>query len=191
MDSPRPFYGISRIDQPEKKNHGFYVRITHRGNTTQKFFPDKSLGGKSKALKMARQFRDKLVAKLPKLKREAAARKKRKSLKSGTTGVTHVVSRAKGRNDYAYWQAAWNDSRGKRRTAKFSISRYGNGKALKMAKKALRDAKSKSKSGGAKKKKTAAKSRPARKAPARKSTAKKAPARKSKAAKKSKIGHRR
>lgn len=142
MDSPRPYYGISRIDQPEKKNHGFYVRITHRGKTTQKFFPDKSLGGKSKALKLAQQFRDKLVAKLPKLKREAAARKKRKVLKSGVVGVTHVVSRAKGRNDYAYWQAAWTDARGKRRTAKFSISRYGNAKALAMAKDALRGAKS-------------------------------------------------
>ncbi len=141
MDSPRPSYGISRIDQPEKKNHGFYVRITHRGSTTQKFFPDKSLGGKSRALKMAQVFRDKLVAKLPKLKREAAARKTRKVLKSGVTGVTHVVSRAKGRNDYAYWQAAWNDSRGKRRTAKFSIGRYGNEKALSMAKQALREAK--------------------------------------------------
>ena len=141
MDSPRANYGISRIDQPEKKNHGFYVRITHRAKTTQKFFPDKSLGGKSKALKLARQFRDSLVAKLPRYKREAAARKKRKVLKSGVTGVTHVVSRAKGRNDYAYWQAAWTDPRGKRRTAKFSISRYGNETALQMAKKSLREAK--------------------------------------------------
>ncbi len=142
MQRPRPNYGISRIDQPEKKNHGYYVRITHRGKTTQKFFPDKSLGGKSKALTAARKFRDSIVRKLPKFKQEAASREKRRVLKSGVTGVTHVVSRAKGRNDYAYWQAAWTDSRGRRRTAKFSISRYGNAKALAMAKKALRDAKS-------------------------------------------------
>ncbi|MEM7144179.1 MAG: AP2 domain-containing protein [Verrucomicrobiota bacterium] len=153
MKKPRPNYGISRIDQPEKKNHGFYVRITHKGKTTQKFFPDKSLGGKAKALKAAQAFRDSLVAKLPKTKQEAASRPKRKVLKSGVVGVTHVVSRAKGRNEYAYWQAAWNDSRGRRRTAKFSISRYGKKKALDMAIKARKAAVK----GGGKKKKTAKK----------------------------------
>jgi hypothetical protein len=166
MDSPRASYGISRIDQPEKKNHGFYVRITHRGQTTQKFFPDKSLGGKSKALKLAQQFRDKLVTKLPRYKQEAASRKKRKVLKSGVTGVTHVVSRAQGRNDYAYWQAAWTDPRGNRRTAKFSISRYGNEKALQMAKTSLRDSKN-SNSAPRGKKAAPAKAKSKTKAPAK------------------------
>lgn len=177
MESPRPNYGISRIDQPEKKNHGFYVRITHRGKTTQKFFPDKSLGGKSKALILAQQFRNALVGKLPKFKQEAAARKKRKVLKSGVVGVTHVVSRAKGRNDYAYWQAAWTDPRGKRRTAKFSISRYGNTKALNMAKNALRDAKAGSVRKAAFQRKTVSrKTAPGKKTVKRKVSAKTAPA---------------
>lgn len=159
MKKPRASYGISRIDQPEKKNHGYYVRITHKGKTTQKFFPDKSLGGKGKALKAAQAFRDKLVSKLPKAKQEAAARPKRRVLKSGVVGVTHVVSRAKGRNEYAYWQAAWNDSRGRRRTAKFSISRYGNKKALDLAIKARKAALK----GSTAKKKTARKKTTARK----------------------------
>lgn len=54
----RPNYGVSRIDQPEKANHGWYVRITKNGHTEQKFFADKSYGGKDPALEHAREFRD-------------------------------------------------------------------------------------------------------------------------------------
>lgn len=69
-------YGVSRIDQPEKKNHGWYVRVTYRGKTEQKFFADKSNGGKSKALKAAQAHRDHLVTLLPPNRQEAASRKR-------------------------------------------------------------------------------------------------------------------
>lgn len=138
MIKPRPNYGITRIDQPEKKNHGYYVRITHRGKTHQKYFPDKSSGGKAKALKLAKEHREKLLSRMPRAKQEAAARKPRKILKSGVVGVTHVVSRGSNGKDYEYWQAAWIDSKGSRRTAKYSIGRYGSKKALELAKKARR-----------------------------------------------------
>ena len=137
MDAPRPNYGISRIDQPDKKNHGYYVRITHRGKTQQKYFPDKACGSKTKALKAAKAHRDKIVARLPKAKREAAARKRRRVKQSGVTGVTHVLSRSTGGKAYEYWQAAWEEN-GVRRTAKFSIAKYKNDPALEMAKKKVR-----------------------------------------------------
>ncbi len=136
MIEPRPTYGITRIDQPEKKNHGFYVRITHRGKNHQKYFPDKSLGGKSKALKAAKAYRDELLSKMPKYKQEAAARKKRRIKQSGVVGVTHVISKSTNGKTYEYWQAAWVDADEKRKTAKFSITRYGSEEALELAKKA-------------------------------------------------------
>ena len=140
MIAPRTSYGITRIDQPEKKNHGFYVRITHRGKGHQKYFPDKSLGGKSKALKAARAYRDSLLAKMPKYKQAAAAKKKRRIKRSGIVGVTHVISKSPKDKIYEYWQAAWVDADGHRRTAKFSISRYGEAQALDLAKKARAEA---------------------------------------------------
>ena len=139
MTDPRPTYGITRIDQPEKKNHGFYVRITHRGKSHQKYFPDKSLGGKPKALKAAKLYRDALLDKMPKYKQDAASKKKRRINHSGVVGVTHVVSKSTKDKVYEYWQAAWLDADEKRRTAKFSIARYGNEKALEMATKARRE----------------------------------------------------
>ena len=137
MAVTRPNYGISRIDQPDKKNHGYYVRITHKGKTQQKYFPDKASGSKTKALRLAKEYRDKVVSKLPKAKREAAARKRRKVKQSGVTGVTHVLSRSTGGKAYEYWQAAW-DENGTRRTAKFSIDKYKNAPALEMAIKKVR-----------------------------------------------------
>ncbi len=139
MTEPRPNYGITRIDQPEKKNHGYYVRITHRGKGVQKYFPDKSLGGKPKALKAARAFRDSILDKMPRYKQESACRKKRRIKHSGITGVTHVVSKSPKGKIYEYWQAAWVDGDERRRTAKFSITRYGDTKAMDLAKKARRD----------------------------------------------------
>ncbi|MEZ5303644.1 MAG: hypothetical protein R3F11_23830 [Verrucomicrobiales bacterium] len=137
MPKNRSDYGISRIDQPEKKNHGFYVRITHDGVTHQKYFPDKANKGKAKALRAARAYRDEVLASLPKEKQEFASRKPRKIQKSGVTGVTHVVSRTAGSNaTYEYWQASWLDDATRRITRKFSIKRYGNDKALRLAKKA-------------------------------------------------------
>ncbi|MDP4639006.1 MAG: AP2 domain-containing protein, partial [Verrucomicrobiales bacterium] len=55
---------------------------------------------------------------------------------SGVVGVTHVVSKSPKGTVYEYWQAAWVDADDKRKTAKFSITRYGSEKALDLAKKA-------------------------------------------------------
>lgn len=137
MVKPRPTYGISRIDQDFKKNHGFYVRITHNGTLHQKFFPDKASGGKNKALALARAYRDSIVASLPLAKQESVAKKRRKIKHSGITGVTHVIAKSPdGRKTYEYWQAAWDDPGEGRKTAKFSITRYGEKAAMEMAVKA-------------------------------------------------------
>jgi len=80
MIAPRPMYGISRIDQEEKKNHGWYVRVTLKGVITQKFFADKTHGGKPRALKCAQEHRNSLVEQLP-VARQAAAAKKRATRK--------------------------------------------------------------------------------------------------------------
>jgi hypothetical protein len=72
--------GVSRIDQPEKHNHGFYVRLTRNGKKFAKFFSDKKSGSKSKALIVAKAHYAELCAKNPaKAKRKVAAVKPRPS----------------------------------------------------------------------------------------------------------------
>ena len=129
--------GISRIDQPEKHNHGYYVRLSRQGKTEAKFFADKSNGGKRAALRAAREYEAELVRKA-----EARGGKKReiKSVRntSGKVGVSRSISRS-GDQIYEYWQASWNDSDGRRRSAKFSINKYGEEKARRLALKARRE----------------------------------------------------
>jgi hypothetical protein len=51
--------GISRIDQPEKHNHGWLVQVTFEGKTHRKWFSDNKHGGKKKAFAQALVWRDK------------------------------------------------------------------------------------------------------------------------------------
>ena len=80
------------------------------------------------------------MAKLPQYKQEEVSRPRRKLKSSGVVGVTHVIAKApNGDKEYHYWQASWEDSAGVRKTAKFSFERYGEKKALMLAKKARTD----------------------------------------------------
>ena len=59
MASLRKLRGVSRIDQDERRTHGWYVRVRLRtGKYASKLFSDKSHGGKAKALDAAMKYRD-------------------------------------------------------------------------------------------------------------------------------------
>jgi len=74
---PQPLYGISRIDQPDKKNHGHYLRLTGHKPA---FFADKKCGGKNKGLLAAKAERDRLYSTLPnKLKLIGSKKRKTKA----------------------------------------------------------------------------------------------------------------
>ena len=124
---------ISRIDQPQKHNHGYYVRVTRNGKTQAKFFPDKSNGGKRAALRAAKECNAELLrwAESQKEKRKKPGARN----KSGIVGI----NRARNSNGEEYWQAAWVESSGRRRNRKFSIKRYGEERAKREAKRARRE----------------------------------------------------
>jgi len=52
---PASMRGISRIDQEEKNNHGWFVRLMRDGERYNAFFADKKNGGKGKALALAKK----------------------------------------------------------------------------------------------------------------------------------------
>ncbi len=58
-----PRRGISRIDQPSTRTHGWFVRLNYQGRRDgtygprhQKFFGDATYGGKRKALQAAQAY---------------------------------------------------------------------------------------------------------------------------------------
>ena len=128
---------ISRIDQPEKHNHGYYVRLTRNGKTQYKFFPDKSSGGKRAARRAAKEYEAELLEKAALLKKKPRKPSVRNT--SGKVGISRT-SYGNGAQTSEYWQAAWVDKKGKRMSAKFSVKKYGEEKAKRLAMKARRQA---------------------------------------------------
>ncbi|NJN88458.1 MAG: AP2 domain-containing protein [Leptolyngbyaceae cyanobacterium SL_7_1] len=120
--------GISRIEQPEKKHFGYYVRLTWRGTQYAKFFSDKKHGGARGALKAAEQYFDQLDEQMP-LDSQAGRMSVRNS--SGIVGVSRTKSTSRGHR-YEYWQARWG-SGDERKSAKFSIHKYGEEEAKQLA----------------------------------------------------------
>jgi hypothetical protein len=77
----RPFgnYGIARVDQPAKSNHGYYVRVN--GNSV--WFSDKRFGSNKKALAAAKEKRDELFDGLSDRMKIRASRKHKPYPKRG------------------------------------------------------------------------------------------------------------
>lgn len=75
----RPLYGISRVDQPEKANHTWYLRISALGIATT--FADKLHGGKRRALEAAQKQRDIYFLMLPERLQVRASRPRPKRRK--------------------------------------------------------------------------------------------------------------
>ena len=85
--------GIVRIDQPEKYNHGWWVRRRRGEKTHSKFFTDKRYGGKRKALLAARSFNDNLTAILPPINRKRTAAARRAAAARAATARRTVTAR--------------------------------------------------------------------------------------------------
>ncbi len=93
---------ISRIDQPEKNNHGFYVRVSFRGQQHRKFFSDAKYGGDEGALDAAIAYRNSLERDLgkphtdrmvlaPKDKKRAGVRRIQKTRRKNGKVYTYDV----------------------------------------------------------------------------------------------------
>lgn len=128
--------GISRIDQPSHRTHGFFVRVHCRGKIHSAFFADKKHGGRKPAFAAAQKHylrqRKKLAMPLGRSRRWNAEVVRRKG-RSRIQGVRRVIV---GRRKY--WQATWSPKVGVVRKKQFSIRKYGAVKAVVLAIRARR-----------------------------------------------------
>lgn len=140
MNTPSKTPGISRIDQPSHRTHGFFLRAFRHGKIFSGFFSDKTYGGRAKALAAAQEHRGKLlkILGLPILKqRRLNAEIVRRRGRSGIHGVQRVIDR-KIKPWRKYWQATWSPKPGLARRKQFSIRRFGEEKAKQLAIRARR-----------------------------------------------------
>ncbi len=126
--------GISRIDSGS--THGWFVRGYKNGKTYSKLFSDMKCGGKRKAQQGARAFRDELYEKLAQIPTKPRGRRIVYRDSRNTTGVLGVCRTAKrspnGTINECY-SVSWRPTPGEQKCTSFSIRKYGENKALKLA----------------------------------------------------------
>ena len=136
--------GITRIDSGSA--HAWNVRVQKNGKSYSKLFSDRICGGKRKAQKEARQYRDEFYEKLAQIPtkpqgRRIAYRDSRNT--TGVLGVCRFASRGSSGTIYEYYSVSWRPSPGEQKCTSFSIRKYGEKKAFKLAvahrRKMLRD----------------------------------------------------
>jgi len=119
---------------PERHpTHGWQVRIRRAGIQHTKFFSDEKFGSNSnQALTAAMQYRDQLLPELPEADdptiKSALARSK-----TGVIGLSFCTKDDGSGTHKPYVQLSWTGNDRKRRTASFSVEKWGLGEAVRNA----------------------------------------------------------
>lgn len=136
--SERRVRGVRRLDHKSSRTHGWTATLRRRSGSCGRFFSDRRHHGRKAAYRAAVTWLRIQEAKFPRLSRLSRARVLRRNNRSGTAGVYRWP--ADGRDvPTAYWAAQWvvrpND---KPRRRKFSVGRYGEERAKRLAMRARR-----------------------------------------------------
>lgn len=137
-EESKPTPGICRIDQPEKRTHGFFVRLHRKGKIHSAFFGDKGHGGRTQALEAAQQHYQSLLRKHKPMTRRRWAQTRRRKGRSRFLGVQKVLVRRPGYQQ-EYWKATWSPQPRVARKRMFSVRKHGARRALALALQARRD----------------------------------------------------
>lgn len=132
----KPPRNITRLDHHAKRDHAWIVTLCRKWKIVVKRFSDGVYGGKKEALKAAVEYRDSILAKDKPFDHQIWIRTRlRKNNKSGIPGVHRyeVVGNPDTGNVREYWVAAWTDEYGATRQRKFSVTRYGEKEAKRLA----------------------------------------------------------
>ncbi len=137
-------YGISRVDNEVSRTHGWLVTIQRRGVIYRKHFSDGVHGGKTKSFNAAKAYRDEVIAKHPPFSMREYSNIVKKNNRSGVVGVCrYCASETRDMPEEKqrwFWVASWPLPDGRRKRVKFSVKKYGEEGAFKMALKARKDA---------------------------------------------------
>lgn len=116
---------VARIDQEQKRTHGWYVRVRFQGTTHAKFFSDGKCGGRYSSLLAALAWRDATEKKLGKTRTD----KHMVTVSNTSTGVVGVRYNEK-LNRY---EVSWVTDIGRQGKTSVSIVKHGKAKAFEIA----------------------------------------------------------
>lgn len=134
MARRNPRRNITRIETAS--SCGWEVRMQRHRKKVSRYFADAIYGGKLAALREAKVFRDELEATQEKMTVAEKSQSVSQRNRSGIVGVRYHQQKDR-RGDYEYfygvWIAQWTDGHGRRRTRSFSVEKYGNEEAYRLA----------------------------------------------------------
>jgi len=126
--------GISRIDSGS--THGWFVRGYRNGKTYSKLFSDRKCGGKGKAQKAAKAYRDELNEELnsiPKKPRQRRIVVSDSRNSTGELGVSRTSKLGPNGSKHDCYSVSWRPEPGVQKCTSFSIKKYGEKKAFRLA----------------------------------------------------------
>ena len=140
------FKGVSRIDQPHKHNHGWYVRVAFQKKVHSKFFSDLSNGGRQKALTKAVRYRNALERELGKPRTDRVVVASPPGKRKGVVGIVRTQKPTRTRTGKItkspVYEVTWCPVPGQVKRTSFSILKHGEKgafmKAYKLRKKVER-----------------------------------------------------
>ena len=142
MARRNPRRNLSRLEADDRRGGGWQVRMQRQGQRFTRYFADSTFGGKLAALRQAKAFRDQVELDYPSMDVAERARTPPANNRSGIVGVRlHRQKDRRGDYDYYHWcwVAQWTDGHRRRRTRSFSIQKYGDREAYRLACRARRE----------------------------------------------------
>jgi len=142
MDKPQSdkpentLHHIYRMDIEKGSVHTWQVKAVRFNIIKTKNFSDTTYGGRDKALQAAIRYRDELLAQTDLFAHQMWLRSViRRNNTSGIPGVTRCEQRDKRspNSRYVCWTAQWTDEHGIRCQRGFSVARYGEHEAKRLA----------------------------------------------------------
>jgi hypothetical protein len=133
MTPPR---NIIRVDHEASQTHAWRVTLQRCNDIIVKTFSDSLHGGKRKALKTAVEYRDELLRQYSPFAHAIWVRTRlRRNNTSGIVGVARYEERANPNTGRTreFWLASWVNEHGASRKRKFTVPRYGERHAKRLA----------------------------------------------------------
>ncbi len=110
----------------------YRIVISHKGQIIQEYFYFRDKKSEKDAKDRAMVRWTKIREKIPVLTKRRFREIERKPSSSGIVGVARIIHSAGG-HEYEFWRSTWTDIKGKRKTRMFSVNKYGEKKAKKLA----------------------------------------------------------
>ena len=128
---------ISRIDNPKKHTHGWYVRIKFGDTKYSKFFSDEGHGDREQALEKAIQFRNNIERQLGKPRTDRAVIASSSRTNTGVIGVHRRVKKSYNKNGERVhsevYEVTWNPEPNVICRTSVSIEKHGEKEAFRRA----------------------------------------------------------